>query len=115
MIFALKIIKKNEETEIDFLREKQILYDLTKKNYKHVVKLYAHFEDYNNRYLVMEFVDGTTLKVLKGNPPNGYVLKYITEHSLIEGICGNEISKKPPGKDLPGGFQMNISCCRQIC
>ena len=25
MIFALKIIKKNEETEIDFLREKQIL------------------------------------------------------------------------------------------
>ena len=84
MIFALKIIKKNEETEIDFLREKQILYDLTKKNYKHVVKLYAHFEDYNNRYLVMEFVDGTTLKVLKGNPPNGYVAQELVINILMQ-------------------------------
>ena len=84
MIFALKIIKKNEETEIDFLREKQILYDLTKKNYKHVVKLYAHFEDYNNRYLVMEIVDGTNLRDLRGNHPNGYVDQKLVINILIQ-------------------------------
>ena len=84
MIFALKIINKIEETEIDFLREKQILYDLTKKNYKHVVKLYAHFEDYNNRYLVMEIVDGTNLRDLRGNHPNGYVDQKLVINILIQ-------------------------------
>ena len=84
MSFALKKTDKINQSEIDFLREKQILYDLTKKNYKHVVKLYAYFEDYNNRYLVMEFVDGTTLKVLKGNPPNGYVAQELVINILMQ-------------------------------
>ena len=61
MIFALKSITqsyfKSEEREIDFLREKQILYDLTAKNFNHAIKLFADFQDFNNRYLVMEMAD----------------------------------------------------------
>ena len=88
MLFALKTINqsyfKNEEREIDFLREKQILYDLTAKNYKHVVKLYADFQDNNSRYLVMEMVDGTSLCNLKGNPQNGYIEEKLIINILMQ-------------------------------
>ena len=88
MIFALKSITqsyfKSEEREIDFLREKQILYDLTAKNFVHVIKLYADFQDYNNRYLVMELADGTYLNDLKGNNPNGYVDQKLVINILMQ-------------------------------
>ena len=76
-IFALKAInqkyftsKEREKIEIDFMREKEILYDLTAKNYIHVIKLYSDFQDMDNRYLVMEMVEGTYLNELKGNQEN---------------------------------------------
>ena len=88
MIFALKSITqsyfKSEESEIDFLREKQILYDLTAKNFVHVIKLYADFQDYNYRYLVMELADGTYLNDLKGNNPNGYVDQKLVINILMQ-------------------------------
>ena len=87
-IFALKIINqnsfKNKEREIDFLREKQILYDLTAKNYIHVVKLYSDFQDMNNRYLIMEMVEGTYLNELKGNQENGYVDQKLVINILVQ-------------------------------
>ena len=92
-IYAIKTIKqdhfKNNETdpvrrkrreydisdsEKDYFREKQILYDLTRRNYPYIVKLYADFEDENNRYLVMELSLGRKLDSLVGSPQNnGYL------------------------------------------
>ena len=76
-IFAIKKLKQSDfedkNKEIDFFRERKILYDLTDKNYNHIVKLYADFQDGNYRYLVMEFVDGTILKNLRGNNEKGYL------------------------------------------
>ncbi len=75
--YAVKILNqelfKNKEKEIDYFREKEILYDLTKRNHPHIVKLYADFEDTNYRYLVMEFVEGTSLNKLRGNAAGGYI------------------------------------------
>ena len=63
-----------KESENDYLREKEILYDLTRRNYPYIVKLYADFEDAENRYLVMELSVGTKLDSLSGNPQkNGYL------------------------------------------
>ena len=84
MSFALKKTDKINQSEIDFQREIHILYDLTKKNYNHVVKLYAHFEDINSRYLVMEIVDGPNLKKLRGNPPYKYVSQELVINILIQ-------------------------------
>jgi len=78
MIYALKCQEQSyfvsQVEETDYLREKQILYDLTNQNYQHIVKLYADFEDNKYRYLVMELLEGTYLHELKGNALNrGYV------------------------------------------
>ena len=76
-IYALKLYDKtkiNEKNEIDYYREKEILYDLTNKNNPNIVKLYADFEDNNYRCLVMEYVEGSTLKNFrKDNNIKGYV------------------------------------------
>ena len=76
-IYALKRYDKSKPREgldIDNMREKSILYDITQKGYPNIVKLYADFEDNNTRNLVMEFVEGITLKKLRGNDnENGYV------------------------------------------
>ena len=70
-IYALKKIKqenfngKNKAIqEKDFYREKQILYALTAKNCQNIVQLYGDFEDQNFRYLVMEYIEGKSLKDL---------------------------------------------------
>ena len=70
-IFALKKLKqekfkgKHKETqEKDFYREKKILYALTAKNCQNIVQLYGDFDDQNYRYLVMEYVEGKSLKDL---------------------------------------------------
>ena len=78
MIYAVKYIKQSEfkkqGKELDFKREKAILYDLTKRDYPHTVKLYANFEDDNYRYLVLELLEGTYLNELQGTfQNNGYV------------------------------------------
>jgi len=80
-IYAVKFIeqscfksKQQKERELDFKREKAILYDLTKRDYPHTVKLYADFEDDNYRYLVLELLEGTYLNELQGTfQNNGYV------------------------------------------
>ena len=79
-IYAIKEISQNrfkskgkEIKEIDYLREKEILYDLSKKNNPHIVKLYADFQDSNYRYLVMEYCEGTILQNLRGKDLGGYV------------------------------------------
>ena len=65
---------KESENEIDYLREKTILYDLTNRNFPNSPKLYTDFEDDEYRYLVSEYCEGTKLKDLKGNyNQNGYI------------------------------------------
>ena len=69
-IYALKKYLKSKMTSQDhkdYYREKAILYDLDKYNNPHIVKLYTDFEDDNTYYLVMEFVEGKTLKSLCTN------------------------------------------------
>ena len=69
-IYALKRylkIKMTPRDIKDFYREKTILYDLDKYNFPNIVKLYADFEDDETYYLVMEFVEGNTLKSLSTN------------------------------------------------
>ena len=66
--------EKENQNEIDYLREKTILYDLTKRDCPNVIKLYGDFEDSQNRYLVLEYFQGKGLNKLKDNfNPNGYV------------------------------------------
>ena len=84
MNYAIKLIKQNyfksQQRELDYLREKEILYDLTKRDYPHTVKLYADFEDNNYRYLVMELIEGTLLQDLGGSFPNNV---YIEQELVI--------------------------------
>jgi len=84
MNYAIKFIKQNyfksQQRELDYLREKEILYDLTKRDYPHTVKLYADFEDNNYRYLVMELIEGTLLQDLGGSFPNNL---YIEQELVI--------------------------------
>ena len=74
-IYAIKSYDKSKATKdsaVDYIREKAILYDLNQRGNSSIVKLYADFEDLRTRNLVMECVEGTTLKKLRGNF-NGYV------------------------------------------
>ena len=74
-IYAIKRYDKSKdkkESELDYYREKAILYDLNKRGYPSIVKLYADFEDNVSRNLVMECVEGITLQKKRGNM-NGYV------------------------------------------
>ena len=81
-IYAIKAFDqeqfKDKEKEIDYNREKAILYDLTQKNFPYIVKLYADFEDAYFKYLVMEFSEGTSLDKLRGYDNEGnYVDKIL--------------------------------------
>ena len=74
-IYAIKRYDKSKdkkESALDYYREKAILYDLNKRGYPSIVKLYADFEDNVSRNLVMECVEGITLQKKRGNM-NGYV------------------------------------------
>ena len=89
IIYAVKSIQKNflkgQQRELDYKREKTILYDLTKRGYPHTVKLYADFEDDNFRYLVMEFLEGTYLNELQGTfQNNGYVDQQLVINILTQ-------------------------------
>ena len=76
LIYAIKAKKQeyfqNKERNIDYMREKEILYNLTKKNFPHAVKLFADFQDSNFRYLVMEFCEGKSLDKIRGEVHGGY-------------------------------------------
>ena len=75
-IYAIKRYLKEESTgekELDYIREKAILYDLTQRNYPTIVKLYADFEDDIAKYLVLEFVEGKTLKQISKENSNVYL------------------------------------------
>ena len=77
-IYTIKAIYQNQfqhnDKIIDFLREKEILYDLTKRNHPHIVKLFADFQDAEYLYLVFEYIEGITLDKLRGSEQNkGYV------------------------------------------
>ena len=88
IIYALKTQLqsnfKSQEKEINYFREKCVLYDLTKKNYIHIVKLYADFQDVYNRYLVCELCEGTTLDNLRGSTPDGYVNQNLVINILTQ-------------------------------
>ena len=94
-IFALKLIEQSHfiiqkspsneyqenQKEIDYLKEKTILYDLTKRNCENIVKLYGDFEDNKYRYLLMECTEGIKLENLRGKDnPNGYVAEKLVIH-----------------------------------
>ena len=87
-IYALKQYQKSKihpEQEIDLLREKVILYDLTKRNFPYIVKLYADFEDFSAKYLVMELTTGTKLEDLRGYDNfQGYVSQDLVIVILIQ-------------------------------
>ena len=90
-IYALKAKKQGyfqnnqkDQKEKDYFREKEILYDITKKNCHHVVKLYTDFQDANCRYLVMKYCEGTKLSQLRGNNPQGYVDQKLIIHILTQ-------------------------------
>ena len=91
-IYALKKIahnyfkgKNHQEKEINYLREKTILYDLTNRNYLNSGKLYTDFEDDEYRYLVSEYCEGTKLKDLKGNyNQNGYISEELVINILSQ-------------------------------
>jgi len=89
MFYAVKYIKqsnfKSQQRELDFLREKEILYDLTKRGYPHTVKLYADFQDDNFRYLVMELLEGTLLQDLgRTFQNNGHIEQKLIINILIQ-------------------------------
>ena len=80
-IYAIKVYeraKENKNSPKDYYREKAILYDLVKRGCNNVVKLYADFEDETAKYLVMEFIDGKTLKSMSTKTYN-----YLPENQII--------------------------------
>ena len=87
-IYAMKQYNKkhiSKNGEIDFIREKSILYDITQKGYPNIVKLYADFEDNDTINLIMEYVEGITLKALRGNDnEQGYVSQNLIINILTQ-------------------------------
>ena len=88
-VYAVKFLKQSSfnttQKQIDFLRERAILYDLARRNYPHVVRLYIDFEDIDYRYFVMELLEGTYLHKLKGTMENkGYVDKNLIINILTQ-------------------------------
>ena len=65
-IYSIKIypqkIFQSFESEIDYAREKSILFDISRKNNTNIPKLYNTFEDTLYRYLLFEFIQGQNLK-----------------------------------------------------
>lgn len=61
-LYAIKVVSKQKVVSTNLLpqlrREIRIMYSL---NHPHIVKLYNHFEDDNNFYLVLELAEGGTL------------------------------------------------------
>ena len=70
-IYAIKLIDKTKfENKIQkqlFAREVEIMYKISHKN---IVKLYSHFEDESNCYLVMEYLKRGNLYSLLQSQPN---------------------------------------------
>jgi serine/threonine protein kinase len=75
-LVAVKIISKlkMEETDLEVqINEIEILKSI---EHKHVVRLFDHFEDPNNIYLVLEYLEGTSL------------LKYVVKMDYLkEPLC----------------------------
>ena len=59
-LYALKIVQKSKVSKIltQFRREVSIMYEV---EHPHIVKLYTHFEDFKNFYLLMELLEGGSL------------------------------------------------------
>ena len=82
-IYAMKQYDKkqiNKTYEIQYKREKSILYELTKKGYPTIAKLYADFEDGDTINLIQEYAEGITLNKLRGNENEQ---GYISQHLII--------------------------------
>jgi len=80
-IYAIKRYEKakaKKEQELDYYREKAILYDLNKRGHPAIVKLYTDFEDSTTRNLVMECVEGITLKKKRG-----YIDAHVPQNEVI--------------------------------
>ena len=50
------------DSDIGFQREKSVLFDITRKSYPNVLKLYNSFEDTLYRYLLFEYCEGQNLE-----------------------------------------------------
>ena len=64
-IFSIKMypqkIFQSFESEIDYAREKAILFDISQRNNTNIPKLYNVFEDCSYRYLLFEHIPGKNL------------------------------------------------------
>ena len=79
--YALKVIDKqkkfNQQEKNNFLREVEIMYKIHHPN---IVKLYGHFEDNKNCYLLMEYIDG------------GELFSYIPEEDSMPKLSNQQIA-----------------------
>ena len=73
----------SSEREVDFQREKSILFDITKKNSPNIPKLFGTFEDNSYRYLLMEYYEGQNLEsflqATKGNLDEKIIIHILKE------------------------------------
>ncbi len=81
-IYAIKLIDKTKfENKIQkqlFAREVEIMYKISHKN---IVKLYSHFEDESNCYLVMEYLKrGNLYSLLQSQPNKSFDQKSIANY-----------------------------------
>ena len=88
-IYSIKIysqkIFQSFESEIDYTREKSILFDISKRNNTNIPKLYNTFEDNSNRYLLFEHIQGQNLKdyiEAQKQPLNENILIHILKEML---------------------------------
>ena len=88
-IYAIKVINKKrileEKMEAHVMLETKIMYKI---NHEHIIKLYNHYEDEDNFYLIMQFAQGqlyTKLKKLgKLDERSVYIYIYSSHYIYIE-------------------------------
>ena len=73
----------SSEREIDFQREKAILFDISKRNNPNIQKLYNTFEDVSYRYLLTDYFEGQNLEQYiesqKGNIEEKIIIHILKE------------------------------------
>lgn len=89
-----KSIFDSMEAEINYLREKEILFDITKKNNKNIPKIFNTFEDNSYRYFLLDYLQGKNLKQLieeqKENTAENIIIHILKEMLKILSFLHDE-------------------------